>query len=69
MSVSDFFNRQDYGRTISFLDQNSRILNDLDTRYIRLGFRYKFGNTKLSTNERAADEIEEEREKRLEKDH
>lgn len=69
LSVSDFFNRQDYGRTISFLDQNSRILNDLDTRYIRLGFRYKFGNTKLSTNERAADEIEEEREKRLEKDH
>lgn len=61
LSVSDFFNKQDYSRTISFLDQSSRISNDLDTRYISLGFRYKFGNTKLSTNQRSTSKDELDR--------
>jgi len=66
LSVSDFFNRQDYSRTVRFLDQNSRISNDLDTRYISLGFRYKFGNTKLSTNQRSTSKEELDR---LKKEH
>jgi outer membrane receptor protein involved in Fe transport len=61
LSVSDFFNKQDYSRTISFLDQSSRISNDLDTRYISLGFRYKFGNTKLATNQRSTSKDELDR--------
>ena len=65
-SVSDFFNKQDASRTISFLDQSSRISNDLDTRYISLGFRYKFGNTKLSTNQRSTSKEELDR---LKKEH
>jgi hypothetical protein len=32
---------------------------------VRLGFRYKFGNTKLSTNERTTDAEERERLKDL----
>lgn len=66
VSVSDFFNRQDYARTVRFLDQSSRISNDLDTRYFSLGFRYKFGNTKLSTNQRSTSKEEIDR---LEKEH
>jgi outer membrane receptor protein involved in Fe transport len=66
LSVSDFLNRQDFSRTVSFLDQSSRISNDLDTRYISLGFRYKFGNTKLSTNQRATSKEEIDR---LKKEH
>lgn len=66
VSVSDFFNRQDYARTVRFLDQSSRISNDLDTRYFSLGFRYKFGNTKLSTNQRSTSREEIDR---LEKEH
>jgi len=66
VSVSDFFNRQDYARTVRFLDQSSRISNDLDTRYFSLGFRYKFGNTKLSTNQRSTSKEELDR---LKKEH
>jgi outer membrane receptor protein involved in Fe transport len=66
LSVSDFFNRQDYSRTVRFLDQSSKISNDIDTRYINLGFRYKFGNTKLSTNQRSTSKEEIDR---LRKEH
>ena len=66
LSFSDFLNKQDASRTVSFLDQSSRISNDLDSRYISLGFRYKFGNTKLSTNQRSTSKEELDR---LEKEH
>ena len=56
LSMSDLFNKQDYSSSLDFLNQRSNILNDFDTRYIKLGFRYKFGNTKLSTNERYSEE-------------
>ena len=56
LSMSDLFNKQDYSSSLDFLNQKSNILNDFDTRYIKLGFRYKFGNTKLSTNERYSEE-------------
>lgn len=66
LSMSDLLNRQDYSRSLNFLDQRSNILNDLDMRYITLGFRYKFGNTVLSTNERATEKEERDR---LKKEH
>lgn len=52
--ISDLFNEQDYFVTTKFLNQNNTLYDDLDTRYIKLGFRYKFGNTKLSTNEHSS---------------
>jgi len=59
--ISDLFNNQDYFLTTKFLDQNiTKAINE-DSRYIKLGFRYKFGNTKLSTNERSFSEEERER--------
>ncbi len=52
LTVNDLFNMQEYDILNRYLNQfNTRFL-DFDNRYIRLGFRYKFGNTKLETNER-----------------
>lgn len=58
VSIEDIFNEQDENASIQFLNQNNSTFSDLDNRYIKLGFRYKFGNTKLKTNERRK-ELEE----------
>ena len=34
---------------------------DRDNRYIKLGFRYKFGNTRLETNQRGINKEERDR--------
>ena len=61
LSVQDFFNKQDYDTSTRYLNQSSLSFTDTDNRYIKLGFRYKFGNTRLNTNER--DTTAEERER------
>lgn len=59
LSANDLFNTQDVGITTQFGgNQDNSRFSDQDTRYIKLGFRYKFGNTKLKTNERRK-ELEE----------
>ena len=52
LSVEDLFNEQDFRSRVNYLNQRNSIFTNLDNRLIRLGFRYKFGNTRLSTNER-----------------
>ena len=59
--VSDLFNTQDYYWSANFADQDNTSDVDEDNRYIRLGFRYRFGNTKLSTNERTSSAEERDR--------
>ncbi len=61
LSASDLLNLQDFDVRTRFLDQNSRLFSDLDNRYVRLGFRYKFGNTGLSTNAKTLDKEERDR--------
>ena len=61
LSVSDLFNQQDYSTTTSYLNQSSSRFVDADNRYVKFGFRYKFGNTKLNTNERTTSAEERER--------
>ena len=61
MWVSDLFNTQDFYWVTKFADQNNSSKVNMDNRYIRLGFRYKFGNTKLSTNERTSSAEERDR--------
>ncbi|AXT18645.1 TonB-dependent receptor [Flavobacteriaceae bacterium AU392] len=53
LSVEDIFNEQDYFSRTRFLNQDNSNFLDFDNRTIKLGFRYKFGNTKLKTNERS----------------
>ena len=59
LAVSDLLNRQNFTTTTEILEpgnpfyQNNSSYIDIDDRYVRLGFRYKFGNSALSTNERS----------------
>ncbi|WP_299519792.1 TonB-dependent receptor [Winogradskyella sp.] len=63
--VEDIFNFQDYESSINYLNQSSARFDDVDNRFVRIGFRYNFGNTKLNTNERTTDVEERERLKDL----
>ena len=59
------FNDQDYKTSLNYLNQSSSSFVDVDNRFIKLGFRYNFGNTKLNTNQRTTDAEERERLKDL----
>ena len=61
LTFSDLFNTQDFNTAILYLNQNSKSHISSDTRYVKLGFRYKFGNTNLSTNERGTGQQETDR--------
>jgi outer membrane receptor protein involved in Fe transport len=52
LSVSDLFNMQDPNSNVRYQNQFSLSFSDIDNRFIKLGFRYKFGNTRLESNER-----------------
>ena len=58
LSFSDLLNEQDFVITTKFLDQNSKLYTNYDNRYVKLGFRYKFGNSRLSTNQRSTSKEE-----------
>ncbi len=67
LSLSDLFNEQNFFVVTELFEpgnpnyQRNTSYKDLDDRYFRLGFRYKFGNTKLSTNERSSSVDERDR--------
>lgn len=65
LSVEDIFDMQDYDASINYLNQSSARFINSDNRFIKLGFSYKFGNTKLNTNERRTSEEERDRLKDL----
>jgi outer membrane receptor protein involved in Fe transport len=65
LSVEDLFNLQDSDASLRYLNQSSSTFVDSDNRFVKLGFRYKFGNTKLNTNERTTDAEERSRLKDL----
>lgn len=52
LSASGLFNTQNYNINTRYLNQFSSSRTELDNRFVRLGFRYKFGNTRLETNQR-----------------
>lgn len=61
LSASDLFNTHDFGLETRYTNQDNYFFYDLDDRYIKLGFSYKFGNTTLRTNERKKDLEERDR--------
>ncbi len=65
LSVEDLFNRQDYDTFLKYQNQSSRSVLNMDNRFVKLGFRYNFGNTKLNTNERSISAEERQRLKDL----
>ena len=50
--ASDLFNTADFKTSTQYLNQNFSQFTNLDNRYIKLGFSYKFGNSTLKTNEK-----------------
>ncbi|MEO8774231.1 MAG: TonB-dependent receptor [Gelidibacter sp.] len=61
LMISDLFNRQDFEFKSRYLNQDNTTFYDQDTRTIKLGFRYKFGNTNLKTNENVKSQQETDR--------
>ncbi|WP_460220365.1 TonB-dependent receptor domain-containing protein [Psychroserpens sp. MEBiC05023] len=61
LSVSDFFGMHDFEVSTKYQNQFNIQFVDIDDRYVRLGFRYKFGNTRLETNERTTTTEERDR--------
>lgn len=61
LAVSDLFNTQDFNTKVRYLNQNNSGHISLDSRYIKLGFRYNFGNTNLETNQRSKAQQETDR--------
>ncbi|MGB6267470.1 MAG: TonB-dependent receptor [Olleya sp.] len=61
LAFADLFNQQDFAVRSKYANQNSRNFTNLDNRYVKLGFSYKFGNTTLETNERTKELKERER--------
>ncbi|MGC1474042.1 MAG: outer membrane beta-barrel family protein [Psychroserpens sp.] len=61
LSVSDIFNQHDFSVSTQYQNQFSSQFVDIDDRYVRLGFRYKFGNTRLETNQRSTNLDERDR--------
>jgi len=51
LSANDIFLGSDYTVKNKYLDQDNQYYTRFDNRWVRLGLRYNFGNTKLSTNE------------------
>lgn len=65
LSISDAFNMQDFSTKSLYLNQDITNRIDIDSRYIKFGFRYKFGNTNLKTNKRSKSQQERDRLKDL----
>ena len=61
LAASDLFNTQNYNIRTQFLDQDNSVFTNIDSRYVKIGFRYKFGNTKLSTNQKDLEKEERDR--------
>jgi len=61
LTFSDLLNTQDFDVRFKFLNQDSFNFTNLDNRYVKLGFRYKFGNTTLQTNQRTKSRSERDR--------
>lgn len=61
LSASGLFNTQNYNINTRYLNQFSSNNAQLDNRFVRLGFRYKFGNTRLETNQRTKAQQETDR--------
>lgn len=59
--ISDLFNTQKFRMRSRYLNQDNLSIMNEDTRTVKLGFRYNFGNSNLKTNQRMQSEQEIER--------
>ncbi|WP_299776547.1 outer membrane beta-barrel family protein [uncultured Formosa sp.] len=59
LKLSDIFKTTNFTVKNKYLNQDNTYHNRFDNQYFRLGLRYNFGNTKLSTNEKEDKELNE----------
>ena len=61
LSAGDLLNQQDYRVRTKYLRQDNYRFINIDNRFVKLGFSYKFGNTGLETNQRSKGKSERDR--------
>ena len=61
LTATDLFNTQEFNIKSRYLNQYNTSNIRHDTRTLKLGFRYNFGNTNLETNQRINSQDETER--------
>lgn len=61
LAVEDLFDKANARNVTRYLNQDNAYLNDEETRLFRIGFTYKFGNFRLSDNQRSVSKKERER--------
>ncbi|MGB8704039.1 MAG: outer membrane beta-barrel protein, partial [Gillisia sp.] len=61
VDVEDIFNSVNIPMSSKYLNQDNSFFAMPESRYVRFGLRYKFGNFKLKDNNRSQDAEESER--------
>ena len=61
LSTEDLFNTQDYQYSTRYLKQSTSIYTNIDNRFIKIGFRYNFGNSALKSSSETKSTEERER--------
>ena len=69
LKLNDIFKTTNFTEKNKYLNQDNTYHNKYDNQYFRLGLRYNFGNTKLSTNEKEQKELNERNRLRSEDDN
>jgi hypothetical protein len=61
IGISDAFNSQNFTQTNKYLNQDFFLNSRIENRLLTIGFNYKFGNSKLKTNQKDIDLDERDR--------
>ncbi|WP_066222980.1 TonB-dependent receptor domain-containing protein [Formosa haliotis] len=59
LKASDIFRTTDFTVKNKYLNQDNKYYSRFDNQWIRVGLRFNFGNTKLTTNEKEEKELNE----------
>ncbi|PKD21636.1 hypothetical protein APR41_01200 [Salegentibacter salinarum] len=61
LNINDIFNNTNTRLTSQYLNQDNSFFAREETRYVRVGFKYNFGNFRLEDNQRSIDAAERDR--------
>ncbi|APS38155.1 outer membrane beta-barrel family protein [Salegentibacter sp. T436] len=61
LNINDIFNNTNTRLTSQYLNQDNSYFAQEEMRYVRVGFKYNFGNFRLEDNQRSIDAVERNR--------
>ncbi|WP_286761745.1 outer membrane beta-barrel family protein [Salegentibacter sp. UBA1130] len=61
LNINDIFNNTNTRLTSQYLNQDNSYFAQEEMRYVRVGFKYNFGNFRLEDNQRSIDAVERDR--------